>query len=60
MSKLNDKVAIVTGAAMGNGKGIARVVTKYGAQAVLWDIDDKVFETAKAMASGHNKAIVSF
>lgn len=51
MGKLSGKVAIVTGAAMGNGEGIARVMAVHGAHAVLWDISDSVFETVKAMQS---------
>ena len=47
MGKLDGKVAIVTGAAMGNGEGIARVMAHHGAKVMLWDIADKVFETAQ-------------
>jgi NAD(P)-dependent dehydrogenase (short-subunit alcohol dehydrogenase family) len=49
MEKLNGKTAVVTGAAMGNGEGIARVLAKYGAHVALWDISDRVFETAKSI-----------
>ncbi len=45
MSKLKDKVAIVTGGAMGNGLGIAKVFLKYGAQVVLFDYSDKIANT---------------
>lgn len=47
MGKLDGKVAFVTGAAMGNGEGIARVLAKHGAKVILADISEKVFETAK-------------
>jgi Dehydrogenases with different specificities (related to short-chain alcohol dehydrogenases) len=47
MSFLADKVAYVTGAAMGNGKGIAAVLAKYGARVILADVSDLVFETAR-------------
>jgi hypothetical protein len=54
MGKLDGRVAVVTGAAMGNGEGIARVMARHGAQVVLWDISEKVFETAEALKSeGH-------
>jgi NAD(P)-dependent dehydrogenase (short-subunit alcohol dehydrogenase family) len=54
MGKLQGRVAVVTGAAMGNGEGIARVLAKHGAHVVLWDISDKVFETAESLKSeGH-------
>ncbi len=45
MSKLKDKVAIVTGGAMGNGLGIAKVFLKYEAQVVLFDYSDKIADT---------------
>ena len=54
MGKLDGRVAVVTGAAMGNGEGVARVMARYGARVVLWDVSDKVFETAAALQSeGH-------
>ena len=54
MGKLDGRLAVVTGAAMGNGEGIARVLAKHGAHVVLWDISDKVFETAESLQSeGH-------
>lgn len=49
MKKLEGKTAVVTGAAMGNGEGIARVLAKHGAHVALWDISDQVFETAKSI-----------
>lgn len=51
MGKLDGKVAVVTGAAMGNGEGIARVLAKHGAHVCLWDIAEKVFETAQSIES---------
>lgn len=56
MGKLDGRVAVVTGAAMGNGEGIARVMAKHGAHSVLWDISDNVFETVKAIESEGLKA----
>jgi NAD(P)-dependent dehydrogenase (short-subunit alcohol dehydrogenase family) len=54
MGKLDGRVAVVTGAAMGNGEGVARVMAGHGAHVVLWDISDAVFETAAALQSeGH-------
>ena len=43
---LQDKIALVTGAAMGNGEGIARVMAAKGATVILVDKNEKVFETA--------------
>ena len=51
MGKLDGRVAVVTGAAMGNGEGIARVMAKYGAHVALWDISEKVSETAESIQS---------
>lgn len=38
--KLKDKVAIITGGAMGNGLGIVKVFLKYGAKVVILDYAD--------------------
>jgi NAD(P)-dependent dehydrogenase (short-subunit alcohol dehydrogenase family) len=55
MVRLKDRIAIVTGAARGNGEGIARALAKEGATVVLWDVVDRVDETAKSIrSSGHN------
>ena len=55
MGKLDGKVAYITGAAMGNGEGIARALAKHGAHVLLADISDKVFDTAKSIESEGNK-----
>lgn len=49
MGKLDGKVAIITGGAMGMGYGCAKVMAKYGAKVVLVDYSDQVFETAAAL-----------
>ena len=59
MGKLDGRVAVVTGAAMGNGEGVARVMAGYGARVVLWDISDRVFETAARYHQIHAVAIVA-
>jgi len=56
MGKLDGRVAVITGAAMGNGEGIARVMAKHGAHVAMWDISDKVVETAEAIKSEGLKA----
>lgn len=53
MKRLDDKIALVTGAAQGNGKGIAKRLAEEGATVVLTDVSEKVHETAKQLkASG--------
>lgn len=40
--KLKDKVAIVTGGAMGNGLGIVKIFLKHGAKVVILDVDSSL------------------
>ena len=54
--KLSGRVSVVTGAAMGNGEGIARVAVEYGAHVLLWDISDQVFKTTELLRSEGYKA----
>lgn len=56
MGKLDGRVAVVTGAAMGNGEGVARVMAAHGARIVLWDVSDRVFETAASLQSEGREA----
>jgi len=49
MASLKGRIAFITGAAMGNGKGIARAMAEKGATVIITDKDDKVFETAEAI-----------
>ncbi len=52
--KLENKVAIITGGAMGNGLGIVKVFLKYKAKVAIIDYNDKVFDVAKDLqASGY-------
>ena len=57
MGRLEDKVAIITGAARGNGEGAARVMAREGATVVLTDILDEVHETAKNIREHGYKAV---
>ncbi len=43
--KLMNKVAIITGGAMGNGLGIVKVFLKYGAKVVIFDYSDNIENT---------------
>ncbi|MGI6361515.1 MAG: glucose 1-dehydrogenase [Bacillota bacterium] len=54
MKKLQDRVAIITGAAMGMGFGCSKVLAAYGANIVMIDIDPQVFREAEGLAqAGH-------
>ena len=46
---LENKVAVVTGGAMGNGLGIVKVFLKYGANVVILDYSDKLADTLKEL-----------
>ena len=52
--KLENKIAIVTGGAMGNGLGIVKVFLKYGAKVVILDYDKKVYEVTKELVEKGN------
>ncbi len=47
--KLKNKVAIVTGGAMGNGLGIVEVFLKYGAKVIILDYSNEVYEVTQRL-----------
>lgn len=47
--KLENKVAVVTGGAMGNGLGIVKVFLKYGAKVIVLDYSDEITNTLKEL-----------
>ena len=47
--KLENKIAIVTGGAMGNGLGIVKVFLKYGAKVIILDYSDELENTIKEL-----------
>ena len=49
--KLENKVAVVTGGAMGNGLGIVKVFLKYGAKVAILDYDDELRNTINALGN---------
>lgn len=55
--KLKDKVAIVTGGAMGNGLGIVKVFLKEGAKVAILDYSDKIEETIKEL---NNENVIGY
>ena len=45
--KLKNKVAVVTGGAMGNGRGVVDLFLKYGARVIILDYSDVLINTLK-------------
>jgi len=56
MSRLEGRVALVTGAAQGIGAGISRVLAENGANVVLTDISDTVKKTAEEIRKAGREA----
>jgi len=54
--RLEDKIAVVTGAMQGIGAGVSRVLARNGAIVVLTDVSPRVEETAKSIAEEGYKA----
>ncbi len=58
MARLDGKIAIVTGAASGIGRGIAKLFTREGAVVVIADINESAgAEAARECGSGPGRAI---
>ncbi|CCU79292.1 3-oxoacyl-[acyl-carrier protein] reductase [Halanaerobium saccharolyticum subsp. saccharolyticum DSM 6643] len=54
MAKLTDKVALITGASSGIGKGIAEVYAEHGAKLILVDISEEIVNFAEELKEdGH-------
>lgn len=49
--KLEGKIAVITGGAMGNGLGIVKVFLKYGAKVIILDYSEKLKETLSNLKS---------
>jgi 3-oxoacyl-[acyl-carrier protein] reductase len=56
MANLKDKIAIVTGAGHGIGKGIAMALARNGADVVVTDLSDEIFNVGKELESVGSKA----
>lgn len=59
MKKLENRVAVITGGAMGNGLGIARVFLKYGAEVAILDYADELDDTVDELQKDYPKAKIS-
>ena len=59
MKKLENKIAIVTGGAMGNGKGIAKVFLKYGASVIIFDYQEEIKKTLKELRTEFPTSVIS-
>lgn len=55
MKKLENKVAVVTGGAMGNGLGIVKVFLKYGAKVVILDYSDTLEDVVNELNQDNNE-----
>ena len=49
--KLDNKVAVITGGAMGNGLGIVKTFLKYGAKVAILDYSEQIFNTINELAN---------
>lgn len=55
--KLENKVAVVTGGAMGNGLGIVNVFLKYGAKVIILDYADEIGTTLQKLKNEGKEVI---
>lgn len=58
MAKLDGKVALITGTAMGLGKGIAEAYARHGAKLCLVDLSPKVAETASELEKAFQTEVI--
>ncbi len=57
MKRLEERIAIVTGACRGIGLGIAKVLARHGAYVVLTDVTDRVEDSVEAIRKAGFNAI---
>lgn len=57
--KLKDKVALITGAALGLGEGIAEAYVKHGAKICMVDIDPVLEQTAEKLRKAYGAEILT-
>ena len=59
MKKLEGKVALITGAAVGLGEGISTVYANYGAKLIMVDLDPQVEKTAEKLRKEYHAEIIT-
>lgn len=59
MAKLDGKVALITGAAVGLGEGISGTYAKYGAKLIMVDVSPEVEVTAEKLRKEYNAEIIT-
>ena len=57
MEKLENKVAVVTGGAMGNGLGIVKVFLNYGAKIIILDYSDTLDDVVSELKKEYNDVV---
>ena len=61
MRKLEEKVAVITGGAMGNGLGITKVFLNYNAKIAILDYADTIYETIESLKREYkDKEIIGY
>lgn len=60
MEKLENKIAVITGGAMGNGLGIVKVFLKYGAKVAILDYSDKLEDTISNLKENYSGKIIGY
>ena len=55
MKKLENKVAVITGGAMGNGLGIVKVFLKYGAKVAILDYSETLDDVVNKLKNENNE-----
>lgn len=59
MAKLEGKVALITGAAVGLGEGISTAYAKYGAKLIMVDLSPAVEDTAERLRKEYGAEIIT-
>jgi len=60
MGRLDNRIAVVTGAAVGNGSGAAFKLAEHGAKVMLLDVREAVYDTAKAISNKYGSTAEAF